>query len=307
MKASQEQRGVLGNNTTVSSGGTKDNPISLLQNPQLDEDGDGIATKNDGTAWLNRVRVNGNFGEAGANYIVFGNLPVIPTPLPVGQPTLLKIQTSAGINEAKRVWALLRPPRMSLVTDTNGTPILSFPAIELSRTTEPHTWEAAWNWDNTMYNGNYEVTFYAQDNQGNIASSQSMIVTVTGGTESPPQAAVQIVLNQEQYQRGEHFQAQLREDLGWGYDLYAAVVLPDGNFMALTNTNDLALVNDPKNWQGQRVQHSSISLFDLTLPDTLPTGQYCLYGILSPENENVFKTLEKGLWVSEQKCFEIVP
>jgi len=41
------------------------------------------------------------------------------------------------------------------------------------------------------------------------------------------------------------------------------------------------------------------------LPADLPTGEYCLYGILSPEQNEVFKTLEKGLWVMDSKCFEV--
>jgi hypothetical protein len=64
-------------------------------------------------------------------------------------------------------------------------------------------------------------------------------ILVTDGVEPPPQAAVQIQLNQTSYKAGDHVQVQLSEHLSWGYDLYAAIVMPDGNFFALKNTNDL--------------------------------------------------------------------
>lgn len=91
---------------------------------------------------------------------------------------------------------------------------------------------------------------------------------MTGGIDPPTQAQVQIDLDKTRYQRGEPFKATLTEDLGWGYDL-------------------------------------SLTLFDLTLPTSLPTGQYCLYGILSPEQNDVFETKDKGLWVFGQQCFEV--
>ncbi|KHD05148.1 hypothetical protein PN36_05545 [Candidatus Thiomargarita nelsonii] len=70
--------------------------------------------------------------------------------------------------------------------------------------------------------------------------------------------------------------------------------MPDGNFIALKNTNQLAALNEATKWRGHRSQNAPLTLFDLNLPN-LPKGQYCLYGILSPEKENVFETL----------CFEI--
>jgi hypothetical protein len=113
-------------------------------------------------------------------------------------------------------------------------------------------------------------------------------------------------LEKDRYQRGETFKATLTEDLGWGYDLYAAVLFPDGqNFMTLKNTNELRPLNEAKPWYTQRQQSSPITLFDLTLPADLPTGEYCLLGILSPEQNEVFETLGKGLWVMERKCVEI--
>jgi hypothetical protein len=195
---------------------------------------------------------------------------------------------------------------MAQILDTNGTPILAFPRLNLSPSPEtPDLWQATWN--EAVYNGNYLLTVYAEDDEKNSASSElDTMLTVTGGIDPPPTAQVQIHLEKDRYQRGETFKATLTEDLGWGYDLYAAVLFPDGqNFMTLENTNELRPLNEAKPWYAQRKQSSAITLFDLTLPANLPTGEYCLFGILSPEQNEVFETLEKGLWVMEMKCIEI--
>ncbi|OQW92637.1 MAG: hypothetical protein BWK78_01105, partial [Thiotrichaceae bacterium IS1] len=58
-----------------------------------------------------------------------------------------------------------------------------------------------------------------------VSSDLPVVITVTGGIEPPPQALVQLGLEKTQYQFGERFTATLTEQLGWGYDLYAAVLL----------------------------------------------------------------------------------
>jgi Restriction endonuclease NotI len=79
------------------------------------------------------------------------------------------------------------------------------------------------------------------------------VLIITGGIDSPPTAQVQIHLEKDRYQRGETFKATLTENLGWGYNLYAAVLFPDGqNFMTLKNTNELRPVNEAKPWYAQR-------------------------------------------------------
>jgi hypothetical protein len=221
---------------------------------------------------------------------------------------LLQAKAVLAAGQLERVWAVIKPPKLNLVLDSNGTPILALPRLSLgSSKTAKDVWEATWQ--EAIYNGDYQVTFYAQDNQGNIASSDlPVVITVTGGVEPPPQATVQLGLEKLQYHLGEHVTATVTENLGWGYDLYAAVLLPDGqSFVTLKNTNDFAPLNQPKLWRTQRLQTQPVTLIDMTLPETLPTGQYCLFGILSPAGGEVLETLQLGLWVSEKKCFEVVP
>jgi len=253
--------------------------------------------------WLKKLDLNGRFVVGDITLAVESLTP--STDLSVGQSLLLQAKVSLAQGTVKRVWAVLKPPKVNRVLDSNGTPILPYPRLELELTDSDHVWQIGWS--EAVYNGDYKITFSAQDNQGNIASSDnSVIISVTGGVEPPAQAQVQLVLEKDQYRLGEPFKAELIEDLGWGYDLYAAVVMPDGNYLALKSLNDLAPPNQPKNWLTSRTQRRPATLFELTLPTGLPAGQYCLYGILSPEREDVFKTLEQGLWVMDVRCFDVL-
>jgi len=117
-------------------------------------------------------------------------------------------------------------------------------------------------------------------------------------TPCPPQ----IELEKNSYNPGDHFQVRLTEKSDWGYDLYAAVMMPDGNFFALKNTNEFAALNAAVQWNGQRIVDSPVILLDLILPDNLLSGGYCLYGILAPKNKSVFDSID--LWGWTVRCLE---
>jgi hypothetical protein len=285
-----------------TAGGTG---LTLSQTPQEDDNHDGTFTTADGQ-WLKTIYVNGNFNTADATLTVTNQTPA--TTLPVGQAVTLQAKVTLTQGTVTRVWAVIRPPAIAQILDTNGTPILAFPRLELGHAKDnPELWQGTWN--EAVYNGNYLITFYAEDNEKNIASSeQDTVLTVTGGIDPPAQAQVQIHLEKDRYQRGEPFKVSLTEELGWGYDLYVAVLLPDKKtFLTLKETNGLRPVNEAKPWYAPIKPHSPLTLLDLTVPATLPTGEYCLFGILSPEQEDVFETAKQNLWVMDTKCVEVVP
>jgi len=269
--------------------------IGKEQQPQWDDGKEG--------QWLREIYINGSFVTGDTTLTVAG--VTASTTLTAGDSLVLKAKADLAQGRVTRVWAVLKPPKVKLVMDQNGTPILAYPRLTLSATQETDLWQSTWR--ETVYNGEYEITFYAEDNQGNIANSDPILINVIGGVDSPPDANVQLVLEKDHYRFGEYFKALLIENLSWGYDLYVAVVLPDGQFFALKNTNKLAPLNQPEKWLAPRTQNSPLTLLELTLPNNLAKGQYCLYGILSPERENVFETLEKNLWVMQQQCFEVLP
>lgn len=114
---------------------------------------------------------------------------------------------------------------------------------------------------------------------------------------------MQLQLGKTDYQRGEQFTAKLIENLTWGYDLYAAVVMPDGQFLTFKKLNEPGLSNQPNHWLASRQQNEPLTVLDLTLPESLPAGEYCLYGILSPQDQPPLES--QPLWKWEQQCFEI--
>jgi len=296
--AAIEQQQHLGNLEEATKGSE-----STAQTPQLDDNGDGRMVPSSDGQWLKTVYINGPF-KTGDTTLVVESLTTSYSSLTTGQAMTLKAKASTNIGAVQRVWAVLRPPKMSFILDREGTPILAFPRLNMSLFKEENVWQTSWQ--DAVYNGDYEVTFYAKDKEGNIASSEeSVIISVTGGIEAPAQANVQIQLEKDRYQRGESFKAELIENLGWGYDLYAAVVFPDGNYYTLKNTNEFAQANQPQKWviQTQRVQNSPLTILDLTLPADLATGEYCLYGVLSPEKNSVLETVDS--WVAVERCVEV--
>jgi ligand-binding sensor domain-containing protein len=273
--------------------------VATTQSPQLDDNGDGVYNTSDGQ-WLKQLRINGD--------IKMGNFTLAVESLTasslqsVGEFFSLRAKASTASGQIKRVWAVIRPPRINLVLDSNGTPILAYPTLELSQSEDKEIWTGTWN--EAVYNGDYEISFYAKDNEGNIEmSEESVVISLNGGVETPAEASVEIVIEKDRYARGESFKFEWVEQLGWGYDLYTAVVLPDGQFITLEGPNKFAQLNQPANWRNSRKYNENVTAIDMTLPASLATGTYCLYGILSPQGEEPMAVMNK--WVYSQRCFEV--
>lgn len=156
--ASQEQTDMLGG--------------MFSQAPQFEDNQDG--------KWLRRLFINGSFVAGDLTLAVKGLTSL--TTLPAGQALSLQAQVSLASGQITRVWAVLRPPKVNVVMDSHGTPILPFPHLRLFPTDDDGIWETTWR--DAVYNGDYKITFYAQDNQGNVASSDNtLVISVIGGTK----------------------------------------------------------------------------------------------------------------------------
>jgi hypothetical protein len=274
--------------------------IAAKQTPQFDDNGDGVYDNTSDGQWLKQLRINGNIQIA--DFTLAVESLTTSSSIQVGEPFSLRAKASTASGLVKRVWAVIRPPRINLVIDSNGTPILAYPTEELSPTEDADIWVGTWN--QAVYNGDYEISFYTKDNESNTEmSEESVVISVSGGVEPPASASVDIVIEKERYTRGESFKFELVEQLGWGYDLYAAVVLPDGQFMTLKGPNEFAKLNQPEKWYKSRKYTEKVTAIDMTLPTDLAAGKYCLYGILSPQREEPLAVMDK--WVYSQKCFEV--
>ncbi len=253
------------------------------QQPQLDDNGDGVSTNQDGQE-LSKVFL---------------------TPrIALGASLSLRAKATAWSGEVQQVWAELR---MLLDEKDKTVPSLLLQRVNLSPTPEANLWEGLWN--EVVYPSEYEVTLYATDQQGQVASSPPVKLQVTG-VEIPFQPSIQVTLAKDTYQIGESFKAEVLERLSWKMDLYVAVILPSDSpppqFIALTQLNQFAPLNQPSKWEAERWLEDSVTVLDLTLPVGLTPGQYCLLGILSPAKEDVFKMMNQKQWVTSEKCFGVV-
>jgi len=258
-----------------------------------------IPKKFDQNQILDKLFLNGGFMTGDATLSV-KNITT-STQIKANIPFNLKAQASVAQGDVKEVWAVVRPPRMDLILDSYNTPILAFPRVILGQTKGTNEWEGTLS--NTRYNGDYKITFYAKDRDGDVVSSDETItLTVSDGIEPPPQATLQIQLNQTNYKAGDLFKATITEELQWGYDLYVAVILPSGDFITLKGKNGFSNLNEIKIWYGNRSQGITNPFLELTLP-ALPAGQYCLFGALSPEGEPPLNATK--YWKQTTQCFTL--
>jgi ligand-binding sensor domain-containing protein len=298
-KRSVQQQGTLLTKMDDRLAGASAEYEVTTQTPQCDDNGDGVYNTSDGQ-WLKQLKINGDIQTA--DFTLAVESLTASASVQVGQPFSLSAKASTASGHVRRVWAVIRPPRINLVIDSNGTPILAYPTQELSQTEEQTIWTGSWN--QAVYNGDYEISFYTKDNEGNIEiSEESVVISVSGGVEPPAEASVEIVIEKDRYARGESFKFELVEELGWGYDLYAAIVLPDGQFITLEGPNDFAQLNQATKWGKPLKYHENVTAIELTLPSDLAVGTYCLYGILSPQGDDPLLVQDK--WVSSQQCFEV--
>lgn len=282
--------------------------VNPEQVPQLDDNGNGIGNEASDGQWLKQIgAVNGNFVTADATLDIQSLSS--SSSLKSGESVTLKAKATTLSGKVDRVWAVIRPPKMDTVVDSNGTPIGSYPRLFFSKTEGVEDeWKGVWS--DSVYNGEYKVVFYAQDNTRHIAwSEETLTVTVSGGAEPPPRAAVRVNTTKNLYHANDPLKVEVVENLGWGYDLYAVLILPNGQLFMLTNKNEGSPIsNDIKKWLPQsyqpRPQNSPMTVLDIPFLPELPAGQYCIGAILSPESQPLLEQKISQQWVWDKKCFD---
>ncbi|WP_186441710.1 two-component regulator propeller domain-containing protein [Desulfamplus magnetovallimortis] len=309
--AQKKLLGKLSDYATVAG----DEPGGYSQEPQYDDSGDGFYSISDEGQWLKQVAINGSVTMADITLQV---TPLIDSGMVSGSTSpqiLLKAEATLSAGRVERVWAVIRPPQMDIIVDDTGIPLLAFPKANMAASkTEENVWEGSY--DGFVYNGEYEVTFYAQDNEGNIESSDSIKLTVADGMDCPPKASLTVNAEKAVYQPGESLTISVTEHLAYGYDLYVALFLPDGRFTALKNP-----VKDSKGLQQleynriywgdrwmdmHREMGKPVTVMDIMLPqDNLPEGLYCIYAALIPQGQDLVTAIGKGVFVLGGVCFEV--
>ena len=66
----------------------------------------------------------------------------------------------------------------------NTSPWISLPTFDLTDPEKDRRYEG--NYSNFIYNGDYRITFYARNENGNVTVSSATIISVTGGQDVAP-------------------------------------------------------------------------------------------------------------------------
>ena len=141
--------------------------LGKTQSPQLDDNGDGEYDPKDGQ-WLQHVQINGDVGNLqttdsravaqdskGHTQVTYAKKAAFDFSLAVetltptttvnaDQVLTFKTKVVSAKDDAQLVWAVVRPPRMNQVIDTNGTPILAYPHEPLAPSMEKDVWQTRW-------------------------------------------------------------------------------------------------------------------------------------------------------------------
>ncbi|MBF0413166.1 MAG: hypothetical protein HQK70_10700 [Desulfamplus sp.] len=362
--AASKQKKLLGRLSDYQkvSAGTSYN---FAQEPQFDDTGDGVYNIAVDGDWLKKVSVNGTWTKADVTLAIepVTQSGVVSTSGSGGGSSgavPLKAKAALASGVVRRVWAVIRPPQMDILVDSTGIPLLAFPKVDLSlpknssnaeaetadsdnpNSEEQNIYKGSWN--GFVYNGEYEITFYAEDNEGNIESSESIKLTVGDGMACPERASLKVSatgnsindsagntdnIGKIVYTSGDTLKISITENLAYGYDLYVALFMPDGNFVALKSplkdSNQLQKENFNKLYWGDRWIDTSrntnmgkvVDVVDILLSEEilsqntayqgkLPLGSYCVYAALIPQGEDLLNAAGKGLFVLDGVCFEVV-
>ena len=301
--AESEQKKLLGklSDYAVVAG---DGTAAYSQKPQYDDTGDGTYTLSEEGEWLKEVMINGSITRADFTLAV-SPVTISSTISALNQP-MLKAEATLAAGKVTDVWAIIRPPQMDIIVDDTGIPILAFPRADMRLSqTEDNVWEGTWH--GFDYNGEYEITFYAKDNEGNIESSDAITLTVTDGLECSSNAAVTVAVDKAVYAPGDAIRISVTEQLAYGYDLYVALLVPNGKIYTFTGKNRMEeMVNAwPAKWyQSNRDQGKEVVVLDdLAQLDDFPKGQYGVYAILAPERVDLLDTASN--WVFDWVVFEL--
>jgi len=276
---------------------------NYFQEPQYDDTGDGIYNISKEGEWLKQFAINGNVKPADITLQVesLTESKIIT----VLEDVILKAKATLVSGTVNKVWATIRPPKMDIIIDNTGIPLLAFPKTNLySSKLQKNVWEGGWN--NFVYNGDYEITFYAQDNDNNIEHSSSIQLSVIDGVSCPLSASVELNISKDVYTYTDDFKISVRESLSYGYDLYIVLVMSDGQFITFDRRNKFSKkFNRPDSWWSiNRSQEKDIIVMDdINLLKDYPKGQYSVFAILSPERQDVLNATSN--WVIDSVSFEI--
>jgi ligand-binding sensor domain-containing protein len=247
-----------------------------LQIPQLDDDGDGVNSSNDGRL-ARKLCLNGCFGALSGEITLEPETPAAT--VTAGQTIELVVR--AGITEGriKRVWALIMTPDAAKQRNEQGFSLIATPVVNLNQKPEDTSrWQSSFSGFN--YRGDYVITFMAEDNEGFITAAPPVVLTQTEGPEAPDietDNSAAPLIAQTEYHDGDLFKVTL-PPLPTEQAQYVGIALPDGTIFVLGDLNGFVPfdgVTLPV-WQGGEVA------IEVPISSGIPRGEYAIYLLRVP-------------------------
>ncbi|MBF0563851.1 MAG: DUF1566 domain-containing protein [Nitrospirae bacterium] len=159
------------------------------QEPCIDDNGNGISNeKNDGD--LARTKVIGSGTGTGAPPPSIKSVSAYPPLLnDRSSSAMIKVDDVGivSVNEVLRVWATIFSPDY---TGSADIPVTDLPSVELTYVSADKSWEGTY--DNFKAIGNYIVSVYLMDKEGNISYPVSTTVTQMIDLVQKPKPAIKV-------------------------------------------------------------------------------------------------------------------
>ncbi|MBF0242735.1 MAG: caspase family protein [Desulfamplus sp.] len=319
----------------------------FFQNPQYDDNGDGkyydifLNLKTEDGSMLKDIYIHkptisnyfaGELDDFESQFDIASNTDMTLSIVSMNSKTVetisknnavtLKAKIGIAQGDVKSVYGILKPPGMKIPLDNNGIAHISYPKIRLEKTEEYLNLESynsqIWStqWQGAVYQGCYEISFYAQSINGGITFSDAVSFSVYDAPKPPDKPSIEIIFNEKKssekdayykYFKGGNISISLIEHLNWGYDLYIAVILPDDKLLSFSGLNQITVftgnIDSIVKWQDERYQSNKVTILDMEVLDSMPKGKYQIYALMSPEGKSIFSNSE--YWILSSNSFEI--
>jgi hypothetical protein len=240
------------------------------QVPQLEDDGNGHANTSHDGHFASQFCLNGCYGDLSANITLEPQTTAITD-------KILPLQAKVGITggKLKRVWASITTPEVATQRNAQGFALTPSPVVNLTQGTDKGPWEGQFNGFN--YQGEYVVTFMAEDQEGFITTSAPLILHYTDGPAVPTTTIATPISAQAVYRNGDTMRVTL-PPLPASQTQYVGMGLPgDSSILVLSELNQMKPFNGTlPTWQGGEV------MMELPIVPYALRGEYSLYLLRVP-------------------------
>ncbi len=257
------------------------------QRPQLDDNGDGVFSSQDGTRAAQVVIGKDGLRAADAPEIVRVHERLSLS----SAEAVLWVKTSPTGEQVRKVRATLIPP--TFAADHYAGEDTDFGRIELDMgyNSVQARFEAVQPFNQA---GLWKVLYQAQGLDGTWSEQVNGEVQLA----TLKAVSIQAVLNQSIYRVGEQlrFDVQLNALDDTTYDVYAAIIFPAGYFVTLRYPLEFSLPGTIIPYQSELSFNPSkhLNMMDLALPPGLQPGTYSVCGALSPAGNDPW---DMAAWV----------